>query len=121
MLEVTSPSYLPLLSGHQIRGFLTLSGQSVTSGASVGTVVGDFSVIGGSTRTYTYTLVTDPSTYFTISKSTLAVNAVLSVGTDIITVRASDTGRSVVNGTFAISIVSSAAVPYTPTWPYFGF
>lgn len=90
-------------------GTIALSNTLVNVLSSVGTVVGTLSVSGGSTRTYTFTLVTDPSAFFSVGGSTLSVNAALSVGTDTITVRASDTGTSVINGAFAITIFSTAA------------
>lgn len=90
-------------------GTLHLSNTLVNVLSSVGTPVGNFSVTGGSTRAYTYTLTADPSGYFTIGGSTLAVNSTLSVSDPTITVRASDTGTSVVTGSFTLTIFSTGA------------
>lgn len=87
---------------------LNLSGTTVTAGASVGTVIGNFSVSNGSTRPYTFTLTSNPGGLFSVGGSTLAVAAALSAGTDPITAKASDTGTSVVTGSFNITVSSSA-------------
>jgi hypothetical protein len=100
---------------------ILLSNATVTSASSVGTVVGDFSVSGGSTRAYTFSLTSNPGGLFSVSGSTLAVAAALSPAVDPITARASDTGTSVVTGFFAITVTSTAVAAFTPTWPYFGF
>ena len=99
-------------------GLILLSNATVTEGSSVGTVVGDFSVVGGSTRAYTFTLTSNPGGLFSVGGSTLAVAAALTAGTDPITVRASDTGISVINGAFNITITSTS---YVPAYPYVGF
>jgi len=103
-------------SGGGAGGLILLSNSTVTEGSSVGTVVGNFSVTGGSTRTYTFTLTSNPGTLFSVGGSTLAVAAALTAGNAPITVRASDTGVSVINGGFNITITS-----YVPTYPYVGF
>jgi hypothetical protein len=114
-LEPTTPN-LPwqlksesLLGGVSLTaGLIQLSNATVTAASSVGTVVGDFSVVNGSTRTYTFTLTTGTS-LFTVTNSTLAVGAALSAGSVSITAQASDTGTSVISGTFLITIISTAA------------
>lgn len=108
-------------SGGAGGGLILLSNATVTDGSSVGTVVGNFSVIGGSTLAYTFTLSSNPGGLFSVSGSTLEVAAALTAGNAPITVRASDTGVSVINGAFNITITSSAAAAYAPTYPYVGF
>lgn len=116
------PQFTPILfSGHRRVSFLTLSNVTIGSASSVGTVIGDFAVINGSTRAYTFSLTSNPGNLFSVSGSTLAVAAALSAGTDPIAARASDTGTSVVTGSFSINVISTAAAAFTPTWPYFGF
>ncbi len=90
-------------------GVLLLSGTTTTAGASVGTVIGNFSVSGGSTRAYTFSLTSNPGGLFSVGGSTLAVAAALTAGTDPITARASDTGVSVINGSFNITVTSTSA------------
>ena len=117
----TVPDYIiqsnPSTSGAG-GGLILLSNATVTEGSSVGTVVGDFSVSGGSTRAYTFTLTSNPGGLFSVGGSTLAVAAALTAGNAPITVRASDTGVSVINGGFNITITSTS---YVPTYPYVGF
>lgn len=108
-------------SGGGVGGSILLSNATVTDVSSVGTVVGNFSVAGGSTRAYTFTLTSNPGGLFSVGGSTLAVAAVLTAGNAPITVRASDTGISVINGSFNITIVSTALAAYVPTYPYVGF
>jgi hypothetical protein len=109
MLKVTSPSYIPLISGKKNLGVMSLSNATLTAPATTGTVVGDFSIVGGSTRPYTYTLTSNPGTLFSVSGSTLSVNSgPISAGGYPITARASDTGTSVINGSFTITVNSSA-------------
>jgi hypothetical protein len=108
-------------SGGGVGGSILLSNATVTEGSSVGTVVGNFSVSGGSTRAYTFTLTSNPGGLFSVGGSTLAVAAGLTAGIDPITVRASDTGVSTINGSFSITVTSSAAAAFVPTYPYVGF
>lgn len=86
---------------------LNLSGTTVTAGASVGTVIGNFSVSNGSTLPYTFSLTSNPGGLFSVGGSTLAVAAALSSGSDPITAKASDTGTSVVTGSFNITVSST--------------
>jgi hypothetical protein len=99
---------------------ILLSNATVTSASSVGTVVGDFSVVGGSTRVYTFTLTAGAS-LFSVGGSTLSVNAALSPGSVSITAQASDTGTSVVSAPFLITIISTASGSFVPTFELFGF
>ena len=108
-------------SGGAGGGLILLSNSTVTEGSSVGTVVGNFSVIGGSTRAYTFTLSSNPGGLFSVGGSTLAVDAALTAGNAPITVRASDTGISVIDGAFNITITSSVPANFVWTYPYVGF
>jgi len=108
-------------TGGASGGLILLSNATVTEGSSVGTVVGDFSVVGGSTRAYAFILTSNPGGLFSVGGSTLAVAAVLTAGNAPITVRASDTGVSVINGAFNITITSTLPVTFVPTYPYLGF
>lgn len=101
-------------------GALTLSNTTIGSASSVGTVVGDFAVANGSTRVYTFSLVAGTS-LFSVTNSTLSVNAALSTGSVPITAQASDTGTSVITGTFVITIISTVAAAFVPTFELFGF
>ena len=100
-------------------GLILLSNATVTDTSSAGTVVGNFSVSGGSTRAYTFTLTSNPGGLFSVGGSTLAVAAALTAGNAPITTRASDTGVSVINGAFNITITSTTS--FAPTYPYVGF
>jgi hypothetical protein len=120
---ITVPDYIvqnvPSTGG--ASGSILLSNATVTEGSSVGTVVGNFSVSGGSTRPYTFSLTSNPGGLFSVGGSTLAVAAALTAGLAPITVSASDTGTSVINGAFTITITSSTPSTYVPTYPYVGF
>jgi hypothetical protein len=107
--------------GSGLGGVILLSNATVTELSSIGTVIGNFSVSGGSTRAYTFTLTSNPNGYFSVGGSTLAVAAALTAGSVPITVRASDTGTSVLNGPFMITILSTGGSAYAPTYPYVGF
>lgn len=123
-VAITVPDYIignVAATGGAGGGLILLSNATVADSAGVGTAVGNFSVSGGSTRAYTFTLINDPSAFFSIGGSTLAVAAALTAGTDTITVRASDTGVSVITGSFAITISSTTAASFVPTYPYVGF
>jgi hypothetical protein len=113
------PSGIP--GGDDNGAVILLSNAAITAGSSVGTKVGTFSVSGGSTRPYTFSLTNDAGGKYTVGGSTLEVAAALSVGFDLITARASDTGTSVVTGSFTITVTSSAVAAYVPTYPYVGF
>lgn len=102
-------------------GVILLSNATVTELSSVGTVIGNFSVSGGSTRTYTFSLTSNPGGLFSVGGSTLAVAAALTAGTDPITAQASDTGVSVLTGFFNITVVSTGVSAFVPTYPYVGF
>lgn len=101
-------------------GTIALSNATVASQSSVGTVVGTFSVVGGSTRAYTFSLTAGTS-LFTVNGTALTVGAALSVGSFSITAQASDTGTSVITGTFLITAFSTGIVPFVPTFELLGF
>jgi len=56
-----------------------------------------------------------------VTNSTLAVGAALSVGSFPITAQASDTGTSVITGTFLITALSTTAASFVPTFELLGF
>lgn len=89
-------------------GTLNLSNATTTTISSVGTVIGNFSVTGGSTRTYTYTLTSNPGGLFSVGGSTLAVAAALSQGSDPITAQANDGNGSIITAPFLITVISTA-------------
>lgn len=99
---------------------ILLSNATVASGSSVGTVVGDFSISNGSTRAYAFSL-TSGTSLFSVTNSTLAVAAALTVGSVSITAQASDTGTSVVTAPFLITVISTAIGGATPTYYIYGF
>jgi len=100
---------------------LRLSNATIGSLSSVGTVVGNFSVTGGSTRAYTFTLTAGTSN-FSVGGSTLSVSSDISIGLESITAKATDTGTSVITGSFLINVISTAAVSgFVPTFELFGF
>lgn len=118
---ITVPDYIvnsvPGVGGGS--GSIALSNATtLTDQSSVGTVVGNFSIIGGSTRAYTFTLTNNPGGLFSVGGSTLSVAAALTAGTDPISARASDTGVSVITGSFNITVTSSA---FVPTFELLGF
>jgi hypothetical protein len=87
---------------------LLLSNNLVAPPSSIGTVVGDFSVIKGSTKLYSYTMTAGGSV-FTVTDSTLALGIpVVSSMSVPITVQANDTGDSVVIGSFVIVLAPIA-------------
>lgn len=96
---------------------LSLSNSLITAGSSVGTKIGNFSVTGGSTRTYTFTLVSNPGGLFSVAGSTLSVAAALSPGSDPISAKADDGNGSTVTSPFLITVISTAA----PTVPSLQF
>ncbi len=120
---LTVPDYIvqnvPSVGGGT-SGLILLSNATVTSASSVGTVVGDFSVSGGSTRAYSFTLTAGAS-LFTVTNSTLAVGAALSVGSVAITANATDTGTSSLTGSFLITILSTGVAAFVPTFELLGF
>lgn len=97
---------LGLVGGARIT--LNLSAATVADTAAVGTVIGTFSVTGG-TGSYTYTFTSNPGTLFSITTNQLKVAAALTAGSDPITVQASNGAGSVVTRAFLITVTTSAA------------
>lgn len=98
---------------------LELSNNTTKDNALVGDLVGVFSVVGG-TGTYTYSLLLNPSGFFSISGSDLLVAAALTAGTDMIIVEADNGAGDVIVQLFSIKI-SHVVVGYVPTYELLGF
>lgn len=86
---------------------IQLSSATVADTASIGTVVGLLSVVGG-TGTYTFTLTSNPGGLFSITTNQLKVAAALTAGSDPITVHADNGAGSVLNRAFLITVTSSS-------------
>lgn len=84
---------------------LNITNLSVLSTASVGDLVGDLSVTGG-TGTYTYTLTSNPGTKYAIDGVHLEVNAALVAGVDTITVRANNGAGSIIDRVMGILVTT---------------
>lgn len=97
---------------------ITLSNNSISAAAGIGSLVGVLAVPGG-TGTYTFTLTSNPGGLFAISGSNLNVGAALSAGSDPITVHADNGAGSVFNTNFTILVTSAAG--YSPTYYFLGF
>jgi len=108
------------LVGDSAGAAIRLSNATIGSQSSIGTVVGNFSVAGGSTRAYTFTLTAGTSN-FSVGGSTLSVSSNISLGLESITAKATDTGTSVITGSFLINVISTAATGFVPTFELFGF
>jgi hypothetical protein len=91
----------------------------VADTASIGATIGTLSVAGGS-GTYTFTLTSNPGTLFSISGTSLNVAAVLSAGSDAITVHADNGAGSVLNRALIIT-VTHAGSTFVPTFELLGF
>lgn len=89
---------------------------TVAVNAPIGTVVGSFTVVGGS-GTYTYSL-SDPSGYFTIVGNQLQVNAAMTVGTVPIVITATGSTGDTLQLPTSVIITPSG---YVPTYYLFGF
>lgn len=99
------------------RPSLLLSAATVSSLASVGTTIGNLSVVNG-IGSYTYTFTSNPGTLFSISGSSLQVAAALSPGSDAITIQANNGAGSIVSQSFLITVVNGS---YVPTFELLGF
>jgi hypothetical protein len=91
---------------------------TVPVNAPIGTVVGTISVQGGSSATYTYSLLSDALGYFTIVGNELRVNAAMSVGTDAIVIKATGNLGDVLQ--FPTNVIITP-VGYVPTYYLYGF
>jgi hypothetical protein len=89
-------------------GAIRLSNITIPSTSSIGTVVGTFSVIGGS-GSYTYSLISNPGGLFSISGNQLQVAAALTAGSDPITVQANNGAGSVFTQPFTIIVTGTFA------------
>ena len=87
---------------------LNLSAFSIASTAATSTVIGNFSVSGG-TGVYTYSLTSNPGGLFAVSGTSL-VNAIqgLTPGSDPITAQGNNGAGSIVSAPFLITVIGSA-------------
>ena len=114
-------SDLGVIEGRELAGGTIVSSPaflSVASNATIGTVVGTFSVTGGLSPSYTYTLFSDNLGYFSIVGNQLQVNAAMSVGTDVIVVQAAGSLGDVLQQPMSVQITPSG---YVPTYYFLGF
>ena len=119
--SLSDATFVDYLTGDAANGLINLSNATVTSTtAGIGSSVGSLSVTGGSTRAYTFSLTNNPGGLFSIGGSTLSVAAALSAGLDPITIRATDTGVSVLSRGFVITVLSTIN-SFVPTFELFGF
>jgi hypothetical protein len=95
---------------------IVLSSATVPAAATVGTVIGTLSVIGG-TGTYTYTFTSNPGSLFSITGNSLKVAAALTAGSDAITIHADNGAGSVLNQPLLITVTGA----YVPTFALLGF
>lgn len=105
-------------AGHK-GPYIQLSSATVAANASVGTVIGTLSVIGG-TGAYTFTFTSNPGTLFSITTASLKVAAALTAGSDPITVHADNGAGSVVNTSFLITVTPVGGA-FVPTFELLGF
>lgn len=91
-----------------VGGAIQISNTTVPSSATIGTVVGTLSVIGGS-GSYTYTLTSNPGGLYSISGNQLEVAASLTPGSDPITVQANNGAGSVITQPFTIIVTGTVA------------
>lgn len=89
-----------------VSATILLSNTTIPSSASIGTVIGTFSVPGG-IGSYSYSLVSNPGGLFSISGNQLQVAAALTAGSDPITVQANNGGGSVLTQPFTITVTST--------------
>lgn len=94
-------------SGAEGGAVITLSSSTVADNASIGTTIGTLAVIGG-TGSYTFTLVSNPGSLFSITGNALKVAAALTAGSDPISIKADNGAGSVITQPFLITVTSSA-------------
>jgi hypothetical protein len=109
---------LSRIATNGIVAIIQLSSATIADTASVGTVIGTLSVIGG-TGSYTFTLTSNPGSLFSITGNSLKVAAALTAGSDAITVHADNGAGSVLNQPFLITVTHASA--YVPTFALLGF
>lgn len=93
--------FIIILGGSRAR--LALDNTTVLDTATIGSLVGNLSVIGGK-GVYTFTLISNPGGLFSISGSQLQVAAALSDGSDPITIQANNGAGSIVTQPFNITV-----------------
>jgi len=109
---VFTGSTLNYVNGVVVGGaVLNLSGATISSTAATGTLIGNFSVTGGS-GTYTYSLTNNPGGLFQVSSTGVLSNAIqgLTPGSDPITAQANNGAGSIVSGPFLITVLASSAL-----------
>lgn len=100
-------SVVSMQSGGGGGPVVMLSAATVADTATVGTVIGTLSVVGG-TGAYTFTLTSNPGALFSITTTSLKVAAALTAGSDPITVQANNGAGSIVSRAFLITVTSTA-------------
>lgn len=98
---------------------IILSSNTTTDASPVGAQVGIFAVL-GSSDSFTFSFVSNPSGLFSLVGPILEVAAALSVGMAVIAIKA-DNGAGVVLIQPFIILVSHAAGSYVPTFELLGF
>jgi hypothetical protein len=101
-LSATSNSLGPV-----IPTAIALSSSTVPANAPVGTIIGAFSVSGG-TGTYAFAITSDPSGQFGVSGINLNVATALIAGSYPITIRATGGTPSPISGSFMITVTTVA-------------
>jgi hypothetical protein len=109
---------LSRIAANGIGATIQLSSATVADTATIGTVIGALSVVGG-TGSYIFTLTSNPGGLFSISGSNLQVAAALTAGSDAITVHADNGAGSVLNRALLITVTHVGA--YVPTFEFLGF
>lgn len=92
---------------------LNLSNASVSDGASIGDLVGVLSVSGG-TGSYTYSITSDPSSFFAIDTANLEVGASLTAGSYPVTIQANNGAGSIISRAFLITVTHATGMVGQP-------
>jgi hypothetical protein len=112
-------NYFSVPSGSVVAVIVTTpSPLTIFDNATIGTVVGTLSVVGGS-GTYIFSLTLNPGGKYSISGTQLKVAAALTAGTDTITIHADNGAGSFANLTTTVTVSHFTA--YSGTYPYYGF
>jgi hypothetical protein len=85
---------------------------TVPANAPVGTVVATFSVQGGASSSYVYTIISDQLGYFTIVGNQLQVNAAMVPGIDNLLVQATGNAGDVLELPMQVVITAVSAATY---------
>jgi len=110
---VFTGSALSFVNGLVVGGaVLNLSASTISSTAATSTLIGNFSVTGGS-GTYTFSLTSNPGSLFACSSTGVLTNAVspLTPGSDPITARANNGAGSIITTPFTITVTGAATLP----------